>query len=61
MAYGDRKLGGAMKAADRSGASTALVLGNRDLEAGVVQVKDLRSGEQRPVPLEKIVEELVHR
>jgi histidyl-tRNA synthetase len=61
MAYGDRKLGGAMKAADRSGARTAIVLGDRDLEAGVAQVKDLRSGEQRAVPLNSLVEELVHR
>src|ERR1700710_2075090 len=61
MAYGDRKRGGAMKAADRSGARTAIVLGDRDLEAGVAQVKDLQSGEQRPVPLESLVEELVHR
>jgi histidyl-tRNA synthetase len=60
MSYGNRKLGGAMKAADRSGARTAIVLGDRDLEAGVAQVKDLASGEQRPVPLEKLVEELVH-
>ncbi len=60
MAYGDRKLGGAMKAADRSGARTAVVLGDRDLEAGVAQVKDLRSGEQRSVELERLVEELVH-
>ena len=33
---------GAMKAADRSGAAYAVVLGDRDLEAGVAQVKDLR-------------------
>jgi histidyl-tRNA synthetase len=31
--YGDRGLKGAMKAADRSGASYAIVLGERDLEA----------------------------
>jgi histidyl-tRNA synthetase len=61
MAYGDRKLGGAMKAADRSGARTAIVLGDRDLESGVAQVKDLQSGEQRPVPFDSLVEELVHR
>jgi histidyl-tRNA synthetase len=61
MSYGDRGLKGSMKAADRSGASTALVLGDRDLAEGVVQVKDLKSGEQRSVPLEKLVEELVHR
>jgi histidyl-tRNA synthetase len=58
LAYGGRGVKGAMKAADRSGARTALVLGERDLTAGVVQVKDMASGEQHAVPLEKVVEEL---
>jgi histidyl-tRNA synthetase len=49
---------GAMKAADRSGAAHAIVLGDRDLESGVAQVKDLRTGDQRPVPLDRLVEEL---
>ncbi len=55
VAYGDRGLKGAMKAADRSGASYALVLGERDLEADSVVLKDLASGEQRPVALADIV------
>ena len=59
LGYGDRKLGGAMKAAARSGARTAVVIGERDLEAHVAQVKDLASGEQRAVPLHKLIEELV--
>ncbi len=59
VSYGDRKLGGAMKAADRSGAATAIVIGERDLAQQVAQVKDLASGEQRAVPLESLIEELV--
>jgi histidyl-tRNA synthetase len=59
IAYGDRKLGGAMKAAARSGARTAVVIGERDLAEEVAQVKDLASGEQRAVPLESLIEELV--
>jgi histidyl-tRNA synthetase len=55
LAYGDRGLKGAMKAADRSGARYAVVLGERDLEAGVAQLKDLRSGEQDAVPLQELV------
>ncbi|MBW0094195.1 histidine--tRNA ligase, partial [Pseudonocardia sp. KRD-188] len=51
VSYGGRGLKGAMKSADRSGARYALVLGDRDLEAGTVGVKDLLSGEQRPVAL----------
>ncbi|MBW3545552.1 MAG: UvrD-helicase domain-containing protein, partial [Bacteroidetes bacterium] len=42
LAYGDRGMKGAMKAADRSGASYAVVLGERDLDTGEAQLKDLR-------------------
>ncbi len=56
LAYGGRGLKGAMKAADRSGARYALVLGERDLAEGVVQLKELESGDQRPVPLADLVE-----
>ena len=55
LAYGDRGMKGAMKAADRSGARYAVVIGDRDLEAGVGQLKDLRSGEQAAVPLDELV------
>jgi histidyl-tRNA synthetase len=55
LSYGDRGLKGAMKAADRSGARYAVVLGERDLEAGSAQVKDLTSGEQQPVALTDLV------
>lgn len=53
LAYGGRGLKGAMKAADRSGARLALVLGERDLAAGVVQLKDLAAGEQTEVALDE--------
>jgi histidyl-tRNA synthetase len=55
LAYGGKGLKGAMKAADRSGARFALVLGERDLADGVVQMKELASGDQRPVPLADVV------
>jgi histidyl-tRNA synthetase len=48
-----------MKAADRSGARYTLVLGERDLDAGTVGVKEMSSGEQRSVPLGGVVAELV--
>ncbi len=51
MAFGERGLKGAMKAADRSGARFALVIGDKDIADGVVQLKDLSSGRQSPVPL----------
>jgi histidyl-tRNA synthetase len=54
LAYGGRGLKGAMKAADRSGARYALVLGERDLDAGTVGVKDLVDGEQTDVALDQV-------
>ncbi|MGV9824824.1 MULTISPECIES: histidine--tRNA ligase [unclassified Gordonia (in: high G+C Gram-positive bacteria)] len=58
LAYGDRGLKGAMKAADRSGARLALVLGDRELADGKVEVKDLATGDQHQVALERIVDEV---
>src|SRR3979409_840670 len=49
LSYGDRGIKGAMRAADRSGASIALVAGDRDIEAGTVGVKNLATGEQADV------------
>lgn len=56
MAFGGRGVKGAMKAADRSGARYALILGDRDIEAGAVQVKDLTTADQTAVPLAEVVE-----
>lgn len=58
MAYGSRGLKGAMKAASKSGARYALILGERDLEAGAVQLKDLETAEQTEVSLASIVDTL---
>ena len=55
FAFGGKGLKGAMKAADRSGARYALVAGERDLSADVVQLKDMESGEQVPVPIDQLV------
>ncbi len=54
LAYGGRGLKGAMKAADRSGARVALVLGERDLAAGRVGLKDLATGAQVEVALDPV-------
>ncbi|GAC68826.1 histidine--tRNA ligase [Gordonia soli] len=58
LAYGDRGLKGAMKAADRSGARLALVLGDRELAERTIDVKDLRTGEQQQLPLDTIVDDI---
>ncbi|MFF9062240.1 histidine--tRNA ligase [Streptomyces sp. NPDC014882] len=61
FAYGGKGLKAAMKAANRSGARYALLLGERDLAEGVVQLKDLESGEQTAVGVNEIVAELESR
>ena len=61
IAYGGRGLKGAMRAADRSGASFALVAGDRDIEAGTVGVKDLSTGEQLDVASNTVVAEVLSR
>lgn len=61
LAYGDRGLKGAMRAADRSGARIALVAGDRDLDGGTIGVKDLGSGEQVSVPIDSVVAEVLSR
>jgi histidyl-tRNA synthetase len=58
LAYGGKGLKGAMRGADRAGAPYAVVLGDRDLEAGTGQLKDLRSGEQIEVPLADIAQQV---
>ncbi|MGA7135972.1 MAG: histidine--tRNA ligase [Mycobacterium sp.] len=59
LAYGDRGLKGAMRAADRSGARLALVAGDRDIDAGTVGVKDLTTGEQVDVATDSVVVEVL--
>ncbi|MEW9554313.1 histidine--tRNA ligase [Nonomuraea sp. NPDC050783] len=58
MAFGGKGLKGAMKGADRSGARFALILGERDLAARAVQVKDLTTADQTEVPLAQVVDVL---
>jgi len=61
IAYGDRGLKGAMKAADRSGARLTVVAGDRDLAEGVVQVKDMASAQQEPIAVDEVVNHIEKR
>ncbi|MCX4727742.1 histidine--tRNA ligase [Streptomyces sp. NBC_01020] len=61
FAFGGRGLKGAMKSANRSGARFTVVAGERDLAEGVVQLKDMESGEQSAVPLDALVGEVRKR
>ncbi|WP_282783511.1 MULTISPECIES: histidine--tRNA ligase [unclassified Nocardia] len=58
LAYGGRSMKSAIKAADKSGARLALVLGDREVAEGEIGLKDLRTGEQRQVALDDVVAEV---
>ncbi len=60
-AFGGRSMKAQMKAADRSGARVAVIVGSREVEAGVVALRDLVSGEQVEVPRATLVDELTRR
>jgi histidyl-tRNA synthetase len=49
MAFGSRGLKGAMKAADRSGARFAAIIGADERNAGTVRLRDLENGDQQDV------------
>ena len=59
MAYGDRGLKGAMKAADKSGAKFAVVLGDEEVSSARVQIKNLGDFSQVQVSLGDMVAHLI--
>jgi histidyl-tRNA synthetase len=50
-----------MKGADRSGARFAVIVGDRDLDAGIAPVKELASGQQNEIAMDSLVERLVEQ
>ncbi|MCQ2550887.1 MAG: histidine--tRNA ligase [Clostridia bacterium] len=54
-----RNIKGQFKYADRLNAKYTVVIGDNELDEGVVQVKDMAKSEQRPVKLEDLAEELM--
>jgi histidyl-tRNA synthetase len=61
MSFGTRGLKGAMKAADRSGARYAILVGDAERAARVVMVRDLENGEQVAVPTAEVTAWLIGR
>jgi histidyl-tRNA synthetase len=51
IAFGDRGLKGSMKAADKTGASYVVVLGESELESSVVELKHMKTGESSSVKI----------
>jgi len=58
IAFGDRALKGAMKAADKSGARYVLVLGESELEAGTVELKRMSDGVTTSVKIDQLQVEM---
>jgi histidyl-tRNA synthetase len=61
MAFGTRGLKGAMKAADRSGAAFAALIGDQERRHGTVRMKDLVDGDQHDVPATDAAAWLIER
>ncbi len=59
MTFGSRGLKGAMKAADRSGARFAVIIGAEERQAGTVAIKDLMNGDQENVAATSAIDALV--
>jgi histidyl-tRNA synthetase len=58
IAYGDRSLKGAMKAADKSGSRYVVVLGESELSQGVVELKRMSDGRTTSVKIGQLSEEI---
>jgi len=61
MAFGSRGLKGAMKAADRSGAAFAVLIGAQERRTGLVRMKDLENGDQHDVAASEATAWLMER
>ena len=59
--FGDRSLKAAMKAADKSGARFAIVLGDSELESGSVELKEMSSGALTSVRLTSLAKTLAEK
>jgi histidyl-tRNA synthetase len=58
IAFGDRALKGAMKGADKSGATYAIVLGDAEISSGTVELKDMKLGTGTSVKIDSLFEAL---
>ncbi|HID97504.1 MAG TPA: histidine--tRNA ligase [Thermodesulfobacteriaceae bacterium] len=56
MSYEDKSLKAQMKQADRTGARQVVIVGDNELEKGIVTVRDMVAHEQRDVSVDEVVE-----
>jgi histidyl-tRNA synthetase len=57
-AYGGRRLKRALELADRRGVATVVIVGDDEWAAGEATVRDMTTGDQRRVALDRLAEEL---
>jgi histidyl-tRNA synthetase len=55
---GERKLGRQLESAAKEGAHLAVIVGDELTASGLVQVRDLQAGTQRPVAMAELVREV---
>ena len=58
IAFGDRALKGAMKAADKSGAKYVIVLGENEVSSGSVELKTMSTGDTKSVRISDLVHQI---
>jgi histidyl-tRNA synthetase len=58
LAFGDRALKGAMKAADKSGARYVIVIGESELSAGLIELKRMSDGVTTSVKIDQLQGEI---
>ena len=58
IAFGDRALKGAMKGADKSGATYVIVLGESEISSGTVELKEMKTGQTRSVKIGSLLQSL---
>ena len=58
IAFGDRALKGAMKGADKSGATHVIVRGESEISSGTVELKEMKSGHTSSVKIDSLLEAL---
>jgi len=58
ISFGDRALKGAMKGADKSGATYVIVLGDSEISSGTVELKHMKTGVTSSVKIDSLPEAL---
>jgi len=58
IAFGDRALKGAMKGADKSGATFVIVLGDSEISSGTVELKEMKTGISSSVKIDSLFKAL---